>query len=197
MKIENKLKNNLKEPSRVTLTQNIIFRSNISKITKVEKKSVETIECPHLIGPKDQHTWHGLIKIPPITASINPSVSSCNIIEISYCLDLHIDSSITTYDLKDMSIPVTIGTVPINDGSSNSKPLAVSYEVDALHEGIESEEEEEEKMTEEKIEENTEENKKVEMIDSNKKTFVPLYAKYMFDNSKFIDLSPNEVVLHL
>ena len=41
--------------------------------------------------------------------------------------------------------------------------------------------------------ENTEKNKKVEMIDSNKKTFVPLYAKYMFDNSKFIDLKSPKI----
>ncbi|XP_077989028.1 arrestin domain-containing protein 3-like [Glandiceps talaboti] len=83
-----------------------------TRTTKEKVSIIKGMGC----GPNDKISWRGQpLPIPPIPAS---GLEGFEFIDIEYCVKFEADISNTPFDL-DVSIPVTIGTIPLQQVYSN------------------------------------------------------------------------------
>ncbi len=135
--------------------------------TKTETRDVAELLCPNKVDARDFYTWNGKIQIPPICPSLNQFTSACRIIEIEYYIDLYFDVNTMSFS-SDILIPITIGTVPLNNGNTTNS-LLPSYESCMYGAG-------DFHMPNEDSNE-----KKGKVINSDESSFVPVYPYYKFD----------------
>ena len=112
VKIDNKSSREINLLS-VTLMEKTIFYSTRKARTKL-RKVIEEIYTKK-IKENSIEMWSQRITIPTIISSSN---SLCKIIEINYLLILRFNTSGVTTS-KEISIPITIGTIPLYDENEN------------------------------------------------------------------------------
>jgi hypothetical protein len=126
-----------------------------------------SLECSNKIGARDLYTWNGIIKTPPVCPSLNKQTNMCKNIEIDYYIALNVDVG-TMYSSRDILIPLTIGTVPLQDPSrpEASGPLYESCMYGAGDYQVPFEDSN---------------GRKGEMLNSDEASFAPVYPFYKFD----------------
>lgn len=149
----------------VKLVQTLRFHAT-SK-TRTDTRDVVSLQCPNKVGARDFYTWNGRIKIPPVCPSLNKQTNMCKIIEIDYYIDLHVDVSTMSVS-RDILIPLTIGTVPLQD-PSRPEASAPTYESCMYGAG------------EYQVPLEDSNGRKGEMLNSDEASFAPVYPFYKFD----------------
>lgn len=85
--------------------------------TKISPIAVGNIKLPG-IGPGDNQSLHNVAFTVPALA---PSgLAGCNIMDIAYSFNL--DMSLGTFSNLSLAIPIVIGNVPLQSGSSEDTP---------------------------------------------------------------------------
>lgn len=96
------------------------FGNETKSKTKIENREVAALTYPEKIEAFEKQTWIDHLKIPAICSSSNPKNNLSKIIVTNYIVRLHFDFK--TLDVStDLTIPVTIGTIPYKEIPSSSR----------------------------------------------------------------------------
>jgi len=94
--------------SFLNLVEVVTFKT--ARKNKTEQRVVAEIRRGR-IAPGDSDLWEGVLMRVPAVPPTNLA-GSCNIIDVQYKLDFHVDPSGMSFDLV-VSLPITIGTIPL------------------------------------------------------------------------------------
>eukprot|EP00092_Neocalanus_flemingeri_P038523 GFUD01041941.1.p1 GENE.GFUD01041941.1~~GFUD01041941.1.p1 ORF type:complete len:441 (+),score=97.82 GFUD01041941.1:135-1457(+) len=94
--------------SFLNLVEVVTFKT--ARKNKTERRVVAEIRRGR-IAPKDSDMWEGVLMRVPALPPTNLA-GTCNIIDVQYKLDFHVDPSGMSFDLV-VSLPITIGTIPL------------------------------------------------------------------------------------
>lgn len=94
--------------SFLNLVEVVTFKT--ARKNKTEKRVVAEIRRGR-IGPGSSDYWEGVLMRVPALPPTNLA-GTCNIIDVQYKLDFHVDPSGMSFDLV-VSLPITIGTIPL------------------------------------------------------------------------------------
>merc|ERR1712179_520432 len=86
--------------------------SAVITTNKTERRVVAEIRRGR-IGPGTSDYWEGVMMRVPALPPTNLA-GTCNIIDVQYRLDFHVDPSGMSFDLV-VSLPITIGTIPLQE----------------------------------------------------------------------------------
>ena len=167
--IDNKSSRDIKEMS-VSLVQNIRFIATTK--SKIVRRVVSNIMFPNMVKEKSFQDWNNIILPIPSICSTSNGVSK--IIEVNYFVIFNFDTSGIAVS-KDLTIPITIGTIPLRDdvNSVPSTPLPYSFERCMFGPNTNLSQQEEIKG---------------EYYENDSNTYIPLYPiynDYSIANSKF------------
>jgi hypothetical protein len=96
--------------SFLNLVEVVTFKT--ARKNKTERRVVAEIRRGR-IGPGTSDYWEGVMMRVPALPPTNLA-GTCNIIDVQYKLDFHVDPSGMSFDLV-VSLPLTIGTIPLQE----------------------------------------------------------------------------------
>jgi len=96
--------------SFLNLVEVVTFKT--ARKNKTERRVVAEIRRGR-IGPGTSDYWEGVLMRVPALPPTNLA-GTCNIIDVQYRLDFHVDPSGMSFDLV-VSLPITIGTIPLQE----------------------------------------------------------------------------------
>lgn len=152
----------------VKLLQHLEFHA--TRKSKSDRREVAILHYGNQIGSKENQTWDGSLRIPPVCNTLNTCTTTCSIIELNYYLSLYFDVSTMSMS-KDFMVPVRIGTVPIRENNivdSIIEDPVPSYE--SCIYGRNS-----------TVMPSEDNGRKGEILNSDETSFAPMYTYYKFD----------------
>ena len=169
-KIDNKSNREL-NVMRVKLYQNAVFRAQGH--TRHSSRNVAEISHKNKVAPQTVETWNGRLVIPSVCPS---SGTLCQIIKVSYVIYMTFGAS-NSID-SNLEIPVTIGTIPLQNEMPSNNNLNISTIQNNMLSGDPPSYEAcmfGANPNKELIETNYE---RGELVESNSNNFTPLYPVY-------------------